>query len=110
MFAQMYTFLVKIYIFTIVAYDFYGKNKKNVNNTRNTFVCTNIWVKIPLYIVYIYPVCHNIANGIEVESVSKTTDKHASDCSKDVCWGRKQLCMLYKLFIQQYSQRYPPPQ
>ena len=66
------------------------KIKKNVNNTGNTFLCTYIWVKVLLYIVYIYPVCHNIANGIiEVGSVSKTTDKHAADCSKDVCWGVK---------------------
>ena len=36
----------------------------------------------------IHPVCHNIANGIEPGSDSKTTDKHAADCSKAACWGR----------------------
>ena len=37
----------------------------------------------------IHPVCRNIANGIESGSDSKTTDKHAADCSKAVCWGLK---------------------
>ena len=34
----------------------------------------------------IHPVCHNIANGIDPGSDSKTTDKHAADCSKAVWW------------------------
>ena len=64
-FAQMYTFLVEKYSFTIFCLCiFHGKNKQNVNNTRNTY----IWVNILLYIV-----CHNIANGIEQGSDSKTT-------------------------------------
>ena len=33
--------------------------------------------------------CHNIANGIKPGSDSKKTDKHASNCSKAVCWGVK---------------------
>ena len=27
-------------------------------------------------------------------SDSKTTDKHAADCSKAVCWGRKVICVI----------------
>ena len=47
-FAKMYKFLAEKYIFTIFAYDFFNvKIKKNVNNTRNTY----IWVKILLNIV-----------------------------------------------------------
>ena len=33
--------------------------------------------------------CHTIANGIKPRNNSKKTDKHAADCSKAVCWGRK---------------------
>ena len=36
----------------------------------------------------VHPACHNIANGIKPGSNSNT-DKHAVDCSKAVCWGRK---------------------
>ena len=46
------------------------------------FVDVNILSKI-------HPVCHNIANGIEPGSGSKTTNKHAVDCSKAVHWGVK---------------------
>ena len=35
------------------------------------------------------PGCHSIVNSIKPESNSKETDKHAADCSKDVCWGVK---------------------
>ena len=35
----------------------------------------------------VLPACHNIANGINPGSNIKMTDKHAADCSKDVCWG-----------------------
>ena len=37
----------------------------------------------------IHPVDHNIANGIEPGSDSKTTDKHAAECSNAVFWGVK---------------------
>ena len=33
--------------------------------------------------------CHNIVNGIKPGRYSKTTDKHAVDWSKAVCWGVK---------------------
>ena len=33
--------------------------------------------------------CHNIVNGIKPGSNSKTTDKHAAECSKAVCLGAK---------------------
>ena len=33
----------------------------------------------------VHPACHNIANGIEPGSNSKTTDTHAAECSKNVC-------------------------
>ena len=36
-----------------------------------------------------HPACHNIANDIKPGSNSKKTDKHAADCSKDVCCGVK---------------------
>ena len=35
------------------------------------------------------PACHSIVNGIKPGSNSKKTDKHAADCSKAVCLGRK---------------------
>ena len=44
-FTQMYKFLIEKYIFTTFAYE--GQNKKNVNNTRNTY----IWFKILLNLV-----------------------------------------------------------
>ena len=37
----------------------------------------------------VHPVCHNIVNGIKQGSDSRKTDKHAVDCSKAVCGGRK---------------------
>ena len=37
----------------------------------------------------VHPACHSIVNGIKPGSNSKKTDKHAADCSKAVCWGRK---------------------
>ena len=37
----------------------------------------------------VHPVCHNMVNGIKPGSNSKTTDKHAADCSKAVMLGRK---------------------
>ena len=37
----------------------------------------------------IHLICHNIANGIETGSDSKTTDKHAADCSNAMSWGVK---------------------
>ena len=37
----------------------------------------------------VHPGCHNIVNGIKPGSVLRKTDKHAVDCSKAVCWGRK---------------------
>ena len=35
----------------------------------------------------IYPACHNDANGTKAGSNSKMTNKHAAECSKDVCLG-----------------------
>ena len=37
----------------------------------------------------VHPACHIIVNGIKPGSNSKTTDKHAADCPKAVCWGVK---------------------
>ena len=37
----------------------------------------------------IHPKCDNIVNGIKPGSNSKTTDEHAVECSKAVCWGEK---------------------
>ena len=37
----------------------------------------------------VHPACHNIVNGIKTGSDSKKTEKHAVDCSKDVCWDVK---------------------
>ena len=42
------------------------------------------------------PVCHNIVIGIKPGSDSKKTDKHAVDCSKAVCWGRKVIYARFK--------------
>ena len=36
-----------------------------------------------------YPACQDIANGIKPGSNSKTTDKHAANCSKTVCVKHK---------------------
>ena len=36
-----------------------------------------------------HPACDNIANGFKPGSYSKKTDRHAADCSKAICWGRK---------------------
>ena len=47
------------------------------------------WANTNLFINLLMPVCHNIANGIKPGSNSKTTDKHAVQCSKAVCWGVK---------------------
>ena len=38
-----------------------------------------------LFFSKVHPACHNIANGIKPGSNSKTTGKHAVDCSKAVC-------------------------
>ena len=62
-----------------------------------------------LFFSKVHPAFHNIANGIKPGSDSKKTDKHAEDCSKAVRWGIKDLCEMYKLFIQQCGQRYPSP-
>ena len=35
----------------------------------------------------VLPACRNIVNVIKPGSNSKKTDKHAADCSKDLCWG-----------------------
>ena len=37
----------------------------------------------------VHPACHSIVNGIKPGSNSKTTDKHAADCSNVVCWDVK---------------------
>ena len=37
----------------------------------------------------VHRVCHSIVNGIKPGSNSKEIHKHAADCSKAVCWGRK---------------------
>ena len=37
----------------------------------------------------IHPAFHSIVNSIKPGSNSKKTDKHATDCSKAVCWGVK---------------------
>ena len=37
----------------------------------------------------VHPACYNIVNGIKPGSYSKKTDKHAADCQKAVCSGRK---------------------
>ena len=42
-----------------------------------------------LFFSKVHPVCHNVLNRIKPGSDSKMTDKHAADCSKAVCWGRK---------------------
>ena len=57
----------------------------------------------------IHPTCNSIVNGIKPGSKSKKTDKHAVDCSNAVCWDVSNLCEMYKLFKQQYGQRYPSP-
>ena len=58
----------------------------------------------------VHPACRSIVNGIKPgSSNSKKTDKHAADCSKAVCWGVKDLCEMYKLFLQLCGQKYPSP-
>ena len=44
---------------------------------------------IELFFSKVHPTCHNIVNGIKPGSNYKKIDKHASDCSKAVCWGHK---------------------
>ena len=89
------------------------------NNNRNTYIS----VKILLYIVVgllkfmfmltflfeILPACHNDANGVKAGSNSKTTDKHTAECSKAAYLDVIHVCVMYKLYIQLYSQKYQSP-
>ena len=63
--------------------------QKYMHFGQNTFTYCS-WITVVLVHVNnlskIHPVCHTIANGIEPGSDSKTTDKHAADCSKAVRW------------------------
>ena len=71
--------------------------------------CRRIIVVQDMQLVFsqVHPASHNIANGIKPGSHSKKTDKHATACSKAVCWGWSDLCEMYKLIIQQCGQRFP---
>ena len=56
-----------------------------VHSGQNTVViCSRIIVIYVHAFFYskVHPVCHNIANGIKPGRNSKTTDKHAAECSK----------------------------
>ena len=57
----------------------------------------------------VHQACHSIVNGIKPGSNSKKTDKHAADCQKLNVGPLSDLCEMYKLFIQQCSQKYPSP-
>ena len=97
---QVYVFLV---LFTIFAFDletFISKNWKNilfyqkfVHLGKTTFpYCSQIiavHVYVNVFFSKVHPACPNIANEIKPGSNSRTTDKHAVDCSKAVCWGVK---------------------
>ena len=37
----------------------------------------------------VHRACHSIVHAIKPGINSKKTDKHAADCSKNVCWGVK---------------------
>ena len=113
-----YIFLVLLIIFHFDLEKFVSKNckyaffnQKFVYLGENTSkYCSRIIVVHDLATVFfskVHPARHNIANGIKPGSDSKKTDKHSADCSKAVCWGRNDLCEIYKLFIQQCDQRYP---
>ena len=38
-----------------------------------------------LFFSKVHPACHNIANSIKPGGNSKKTDKHAAECSKELC-------------------------
>ena len=89
----------KKYVFPQFTYTFFkvkSRNckwcKKYIYLGQNTFPYCS-WITVVLahinFLSKIHPVCHNIANGIKPGSKSKTTDKHAAECSKAVCWGVK---------------------
>ena len=54
----------------------------------------------------IYSACHLDVNGIKPGSNSIVTDKHTAEHSKLHVWAYTGLCVMYKLLIEQYSQKY----
>ena len=61
-------------------------------------ILTQMYVFLVLFTIFhfdllffskVHPAFHNIANGIKPGRDSKTTEKHAADCSKAVVWGVK---------------------
>ena len=95
----IYVFLV---LFTILAFDLEKGISKNWTNIvfyqkfvhlgENTFPYCSQIIVVHVYVnvfSIVHPGCHNIVNGINPEKNSKTTDKHAAECSNDVCWGVK---------------------
>ena len=63
-------------------------SKRSVHLGENTFpYCSRIIVVYSLYSCKC--LFHDIAIRIKPGSISKTTDKHAAEGSKAVCWGVK---------------------
>ena len=67
-------------------------NQKFVHLGESTSINCSRIMAVHVYRMCFSKVCpayHNIANVINPGRNSKTTDKHAADCSKAVCWGVK---------------------
>ena len=93
-----------VFFFTIFHFDLNKVHKKkNVNicfSTRNLYIFDEntskycswmivVHVHATVFFSKVNQACHNIANCIKPGSVSKKTDKHATDCSKSVYLGVK---------------------
>ena len=62
--------------------------QKFVHLDENTSKCCSRIIVVHVHanvFPKVHPACHNIANSTKPGSNSKTTDRHAADCSKAVC-------------------------
>ena len=62
---------------------------------QNTFIyCSSVTV-VPVHFDQKFTQIATILQTEQNQKVThQTTDKHAADCSKSVCWGRKVICVI----------------
>ena len=57
----------------------------------------------------VHPACYSIVNGIKQEVTLKRLISMLRVAQKLYVRAKSDLCEMYKLFIQQYGQKYPSP-
>ena len=87
-----------LHIFYFYHEKFIGKNCKNIYFSQkcvhlgklNFYILqSEIVVHVQMCFSKVHPAGPKIANGIKPGSNSKSTDKHAANCSKAACFGVK---------------------